>query len=95
MMFIKLYKINRRLNGQENEFYLSEVSVNISHITYLAENSDYKKMLSEGKMNLNLHQNAQFTDITLLDKQSITVVGNPTMIESKIVQNSSKTLLRG
>jgi len=90
-MFIKLYKVNKR--GEQ--YYLTEVSINVSRISYMAENSNMKSMLQEGKMNLDLNKNADFTDLYLNSKEQITVIGSPSIIESKIIQGSQKTLLRG
>jgi len=46
-------------------------------------------------MNLDLNKSADFTDLRLNGKEEITVVGSPTAIEAKILQNPNKTLLRG
>ena len=94
-MFVKLYKINKRNSSQGDQYYLSEVSINISRISFMSENTDMKLMLSEGKINLDLNDNAVFTDLVLIDKQKITVVGSPTIIESKMLQSTTRTLLRG
>ena len=94
-MFIKLYKVNKRNSHDGDQYYLSEVSINVSKISYMTENSDMKLMLQEGKMNLGLNKNADFTDLYLNNKEQITVIGSPFIIESKILQGSSKTLLRG
>ena len=94
-MFIKLYKVNKRNSHDGDQYYLTEVSINVSKISYMAENSDMKSMLQEGKMNLDLNKSADFTDLYLNSKEQITVIGSPFVIESKILQGSSKTLLRG
>ena len=94
-MFIRLYKVNKRYTAEGEQFYLTEVSVNVRKISFMAENLHLKTMLSEGKMNLDLNKGANFTDLRLNGKEEITVVGSPTAIESKTLQNSNKTLLRG
>ena len=94
-MFIKLVRINERATKDGIDFYLTEVSVNISQILYMSENSRLKRMLNEGKMNLNLHQGADFTDLQLNTKQTIVVVGSPSVIETKMLKSSTKQLLRG
>ncbi len=94
-MFIKLYKVNTRQTSNGEEFYLTEVSVNARKITFMSENIHMKAKLNEGKMNLDLNSNADFTDLRLSEREEITVVGSPSLIESKILQTSTKTLLRG
>ena len=94
-MFIKLYKVNKRYSTEGDQYYLTEVSINVARISYMSENADMKSMLQEGKINLDLNKNADFTDLYLNNKEQITVIGSPFTIESKIFQNSSKTLLRG
>ena len=93
-MFIKLFKINKRQTLEGDQFYLTEVSVNASQISFMSENRDLKNMLNEGKLNLDLNRNAEFTDLRLHNSNEITVVGSPSIIESKILMNT-KTLLRG
>ena len=94
-MFIRLYKVNKRSAPNGDQYYLTEVSINVSKISYMSENSNMKSMLQEGKMNLDLNKNADFTDLYLNTKEQITVIGSPSVIESKILQGSPKTLLRG
>jgi hypothetical protein len=94
-MFIKLYKVNKRNTQQGEEFYLTEVSVNISQISFMTENLQMKTMLNEGKLNMDLHKGVTFTDLRLNGKEEITVIGSPSIIESKIIHNPTKTLLRG
>ena len=94
-MFVKLYRINKRPSVEGDQYYLTEVSINVAKITFMSENHDMKTMLKEGKMNLELNHNAEFTDLILNTKQQITVVGSPSVIESYIIGSSKKTLLRG
>ncbi len=93
-MFIKLFKVNRRQTLEGEQFYLSEVSINATQISFMSENTDLKSMLNEGKLNLNLNKNADFTDLRLHNSNEITVIGSPFAIESKIL-TSNKTLLKG
>ena len=93
-MFVKLNQINTHIDGS---YYLSEVRLNVSHITYITENHDFKTSLSEGKIDVGLHPSTTFTNITLSNsrgKESIVVVGGPDLIESKI-NRPYKQLLRG
>jgi len=93
-MFIKLFKVNKRQTLEGIQFYLTEVSINASQISFMTENIDLKKMLNEGRLNLDLNKNADFTDLRLHNSNEITVIGSPSVIESKILINT-KTLLRG
>ena len=91
-MFVKLH----RINCDEGSYYLSEIVVNTRQISFLTENLRYKTALKEGKMNIGLKKEAEFTDIAINDRNgshSITVVGSIGMIESKI-NTSTKILLR-
>ncbi len=94
-MFVKLIKLNKRQRKGEIEYYLSEVSVNVKQISYISENYQYKKMLSEGKLSMELNTNTNFTDLELNTNQTITVIGTPSVIESKIMTKASKQLLKG
>ena len=94
-MFVKLIKLNQRQRKGETEYYLSEVSVNVKQISYISENYQYKKMLSEGKLSMELNTNTNFTDLELNTNQTITVIGTPSVIESKIMTKASKQLLKG
>ena len=94
-MFVRLYKVNIRQNSfGEEQFYLTEVSINVNQISFMSENIYLKDMLKEGKLNLDLNTRVEFTDLRLNNKEHITVVGSPSVIESKIL-GSTKTLLRG
>lgn len=94
-MFIKLYKVNTRQTPNGEQYYLTEVTINVNKITFMSENFKMKSNLNEGKMNLDLNSDVDFTDLRLSGKEEITVIGNPSLIESKIQQSSNKTLLRG
>jgi len=93
-MFIKLNRINKNL---DDSYYLSEVRVNVSHILFISENKEMRTSLLEGRIMMDLNTMARFTDISLsgpAGRQTITVIGEPEVIESKIV-SSNKQLLRG
>ena len=93
-MFVKLYKVIERWSGTEKNYYLSEISLNTAHISYMTENVELTEILREGKMNLGLNENASFTKIKLTSSKEITVIGTPSLIESKIAKTSKK-ILRG
>jgi len=92
-MFIKVIRLIERWNNGDKNYYLNEISLNTDHIAFLTENYEMKSLLREGKFNLNLHPQADFTDIKLSSGKEITVVGNTSTIETKI-SKSSKKLLR-
>ena len=92
-MFIKVIRLIERLNNGDKNYYLHEISLNTNHIAFLTENYEMKSLLSEGNININLHPQADFTDIKLSSGKKITVVGSASMIEAKIF-NSGKKLLR-
>jgi hypothetical protein len=94
-MFVRLVKLNERQINGEISYYLSEVSINVMQITYISENHQYKRMLSEGKLNIDLNIGAHFTDLKLNANQVVTVIGTPSMIETKILSNTNKQLLKG
>ena len=94
-MFVRLVKLNERQSNGELTHYLSEVSINVMQITYISENHQYKRMLSEGKLNLDLNMGAHFTDLKLSANQVVTVIGTPSMIEAKILSTTNKQLLKG
>tara|TARA_E500000318_G_C3463813_1_gene173742 strand:- start:284 stop:565 length:282 start_codon:yes stop_codon:yes gene_type:complete len=92
-MFIKVIRLIERWNNGDKNYYLNEITLNADHIAFLTENYEMKSLLREGKFNLNIHPQADFTDIKLSSGKEITVVGNTSTIETKI-SKSSKKLLR-
>ena len=94
-MFIKLNKVDERPNGQK---YLIEVRVNATHILSISENKQMNQDLLEGKILKGLSPLARFSDISLTTMQGnevITVIGEPEIIENKILLSDRKQLLRG
>ena len=94
-MFIKLNKISERPDGQK---YLVEVRLNTTHILSISENIQMSQDLTEGKILKGLSPLAKFSDISLMTIQgseTITVIGEPEIIESKIVLSNKRQLLRG
>ncbi len=92
-MFVKLHRIHE----DRGNFYLTEVVINISHISYMKENRSLRVALSEGKLNIGINPSAEFTDIMMSDAKNgssvISVVGSIGAIESKI-HRGTKMLLR-
>jgi len=91
-MFIKVVKVIERWISGEKGFYLAEISLNPNHITFLTENQHIKQSLKESKIGLSLHPDAEFTDIKLSSGKKITVIGNTSLIESKILKSNRKLL---
>ena len=93
-MFIKLYQIrNRGLN----DYFLSEIMMNPKNIVYMTENVEMKRLLREGKINLELNSSAGFTNLRFQSGKSIEeiiVVGDPHLIETKIIARPNSQLLR-
>ena len=50
-MFVKLHRIHE----DRGNFYLTEVVINISHISYMKENRSLRVALSEGKLNIGIN----------------------------------------
>ena len=64
----------------------------------IREDSDLKNLLSEGALNLDIVKGATFTRVTLNENgnsSELTVVGSPSLIESKIFTKKRRTLLKG
>ena len=79
MNFIKLFKVNRKYDDSKDNFYLSEVSVNVAHIAFMTENVELKKMLMEGKLDIGLSKGANFTNLKLQNGNELIVIGSPTI----------------
>ena len=83
-MLVELVQIRRDSNGK---YGLKKIFVNPKYIVYLSEDSDLKNLLSEGALNLDIVKGATFTRVTLNENgnsSELTVVGSPSLIESKI-----------
>ena len=94
-MLVELIQIKQDAKGN---YMLSPVYVNPRQIIYLSENRTLKSRLQEGKLGLGLNQNfTNFTDVRLNHNSyasSITVVGDPGLIELKIFNKEQKQLLK-
>lgn len=96
-MLVEMIEIKEINNGN---YTLSPIFVNSLSIVYLSENKAMKHKLQEGKLNLGLNKNfTNFTDVRLNHIQghasTITVVGDPGLIELKIFNKKQKQLLKG
>tara|TARA_R110000824_G_scaffold555_4_gene3584 strand:- start:3864 stop:4145 length:282 start_codon:yes stop_codon:yes gene_type:complete len=93
-VLVKLISLYQGINGG---YVLKEIMINPKHIVMISDEPSFKKRLEEGKLNLGLVPEVEFTRITMADspyQKEIVVVGSPHDIESKIFQKS-KQLLRG
>tara|TARA_Y100001938_G_C7783479_1_gene279066 strand:+ start:244 stop:525 length:282 start_codon:yes stop_codon:yes gene_type:complete len=92
-MFVKLNKISKHTSGG---FYITEIVINSTQILFLSENKEMRNSLLEGKIELGLNSLVRFTDVSFSsggERNKITVIGDPMMIETKIL-SSKKQLLR-
>ena len=96
-MLVELVQIKETNRG---EYVLSPIFINSLSIVFLSENKELRFKLQEGKLNLGLNQNfTNFTDVRLNHAQgyssTITVVGDPGLVELKIFNKQQKQLLKG
>ncbi len=92
---IKLVQI---VKNSYSEYELHSVYLNPSHIVFMSEDSSMKRQLTEGRINLPLDKHAEFTVIKLNEDSrlsTMTVIGSPDLIETKISTKIKKQLLRG
>ena len=93
-MLVKFILIRKQQSGS---YKLENIFVNPAHIVLLRENQPFKEDLMEGRINLSLDRQAQFTTISIADKnetKEIVVVGSPSTIEAKLF-SKQKQVLRG
>ncbi len=93
MMLVELVQV-KRLRGR---LTLNKIYLNPRHIVFISENSAYKNSLNEIN-DLGLVPQTVFSTIRLNDNgtySEIDVVGEPTMIESKIFKKKRQNVLRG
>ncbi len=93
-MFVKLHRVDTHTDGS---YYLSEVRLNTSYISYIVENVEMRNRLKKGLLNIGLHSSTTFTNITVSSNkttETIIVVGSPDLVESKISKHH-RQLLRG
>tara|TARA_R110002110_G_C13367977_1_gene710042 strand:- start:43 stop:327 length:285 start_codon:yes stop_codon:yes gene_type:complete len=94
-MLIELTEIKY---NYQNKYRLSSIFINPLHIVSLTEDMKMKKNLSEGKIDLDLSDHAEFTKITLNESRTfneMVVVGSPHSIHEKIYDSKKRMLLRG
>jgi len=94
-MLIELVEIKKT---QDEKYKLSKIFLNPEHIIYLSEDTGMRSLCMEGRLSLPILQGASFTKIKLNQTKNIgeiTVVGDPSSVESKIWKNKKRQILRG
>ena len=92
-MLIELVQVKKN-RGQH---YLSKIYLNPRHIVFISEDASMKNAINENS-NLGLVPETTFSTIRLNDNglySEISVVGDPSMIESKIFSKKRQNILRG
>jgi len=100
---IKLVEVrrnNRYTNNKANEeqYTLHEVYINPSHVVAIREDERALQHLREGLMPSGLDARQGFTKLHLQRGQNgldITVIGDPGVIETKMMTSMQRVLLKG
>jgi hypothetical protein len=78
-------------------WYLNKVIVNSQHIAIVIESRDHNRLLREGKINLDLDAQVQFSKVkmaTVSGFDELIAIGSPAIIMEKMNRNT-KQLLKG
>ena len=78
-------------------WYLNKIIVNSQHIAIVVESKEYGNMLREGKIDLPLDKQVQFSKVKMVvasGYDEFIVVGSPSVIMEKMNRNT-KQLLKG
>jgi len=78
-------------------WYLNKVIINPQHIAMVVESRDHNRLLKEGKIDLPLDPQVQFSNVRMAaisGFEELTVVGSPSSIMEKVRRNN-KQLLKG
>ena len=87
-----------QLKESNQRYSLNKIYLNSSHIVYISENEKIKKIVSENKDQFGFVEGTTFSTIRVSDAglmTEITVVGDPSTIESKIFNRNNRQVLRG
>jgi len=79
------------------QWYLNKVIVNPQHIALVIESLEYGRLLKEGKIDIGLDNNVQFSTIRMASASGFDdfiAVGSPGTIMEKMNRNT-KQLLKG
>ena len=93
-MLIELIQV---IKNDVNSYGLNKIYLNPKHIVFISEDRQMQSMLTESS-NLGLSPKTTFSTIRINDgglSREISVVGDPTMIESKIFRKKRQNILRG
>jgi hypothetical protein len=98
-MLIKLTEVcqNSALTTRD-DYSLREVLVNPEHVIMIREEFRLKKLNEEGLLAEGLNTAHRFSKLTINRGQTgtdIVVVGGPETVESRLMTNANKQLLRG
>ena len=92
-MLVEFVKIAR---FSDDDWRLEKIYINPKHVVYISEARDYKTALMEGRMNLDLTRQAEFSRIEYRNESQhhITVIGSPSEVQSRL-SGARRTILRG
>ena len=93
MMLVELVQVINNGTG----YSLSKIYLNPRHIVFISEDQRTQSLIRESN-NLGLAPETTFSKIRINDaglSREISVVGDPTMIESKIFRKKRQNILRG
>ena len=79
------------------QWYLNKVVVNSQHIAMVIESNEHNRLLREGKIDLALDSNVQFSKIKMAAISGFNefiAIGSPSVIMEKMNRNT-KQLLKG
>ena len=79
----------------QEEFYVSKLLINPSHISVIKDCHEYNNFLMEGKMNLGFDKNVRFSHIVMSGHssfQNYVVVGSAEQIKEKLNRNNVQLL---
>ena len=97
-MVVKLTEVFQVVNDARNSSYsLREIYINPEHVVALRSAADFEQKLNEGQLPSDLDNRQSFTRIYMNRGHAgldVVVVGNPSVVEEKIIKNT-KQLLKG
>lgn len=79
----------------QEDFYVSKILINPSHISVVKDHHEFNNLLKEGKMNLDFDQNVRFSHIVMSGNggfQNYIVVGSADQIREKLNRNKIQLL---
>jgi hypothetical protein len=79
----------------QEEFYVSKILINPSHISVVQDHHEYNNLLQEGKMNLDFDKSVKFSHIIMSGlggSQNYVVVGSANQIRERLNRNNIQLL---